>query len=446
MKKMPYSHEAEQCVLGAILVDQNASERIAQKLIKEDFYNVNHAHIYEAILELRNRRIDIDYATILDLLTSKGLINDVGGVEYLMELGNILPTAENVDSYVEIVRDKSLSRQVIQMATKIAESSYHQDLTIDELMELTEQEVYEVTKKRKSSEFRNISSVVDEVIDGVEKHKNREGFLVGLPTGYADLDDYTLGLQDGALIILAARPSMGKSALAINLGYNVAEKEQKHVALFSLEMSAEQITTRLLSSVSGINNMYIQSGRINSRQWRQLEHAGSLLKRLNIYFDDTSSTSVSDVYTKCRQLKQDGKLDFVIIDYLQLLTGSGQYSGNRVTEVSEISRKLKNLARDLEVPVLALSQLSRNVENRPDRRPNMADLRESGSIEQDADIVMFMYRDDYYNPENSEKPGIVEVRLAKNRSGSIGSCDLLFVKECGLFKDLTSRESDDSLE
>lgn len=442
MKKMPYSFEAEQSVLGAVLIDQNAIDRISQKIVREDFYHVNHANIFSAMIDLHKRNIDIDYATLLDNLDDKNLTGEIGGIEYLMQLANMLPTAENVDSYVEIVKNKSLSRQLIQMATKIAENSYDQELNIDELFDFTEREVFEVTKKRKAAEFRGITNVVSEVITGIEKHKNRDGFIIGHSSGFTLYDEYTLGLQDGQLIILAARPSMGKSAFAVNIAYNVAEKG-KHVAVFSLEMSAEQIVTRMLSSVSGINSMNIQSGRINTREWVQLEHAASMLKRMNIYFDDTSSTSVSDVYTKCRQLKQEGKLDFVVIDYLQLLTGSSNYGGNRVTEVSEISRKLKNLARDLEVPVLALSQLSRGVENRIDKRPNMADLRESGSIEQDADIVMFMYRDDYYNRENSEKPNLVDIIISKNRSGSVGGFDLLFVKECGLFRNLSPSKDEE---
>jgi replicative DNA helicase len=350
----------------------------------------------------------------------------------------MLPTAENVDSYIDIVKNKSLARQVIQMATNIAEQSYEQELEIDQLFDFSEQQLFEVTKQRKSADFRPIGTVVNEVIAGIEKHKNKEGFIIGLPTGYMDLDDRTLGFQEGNLIILAARPSVGKSAFAINLAYNIAEKN-KHVAFFSLEMSAEQIVTRLLSTVSSINNQALQSGNINSRQWRQVEHAATLLSRMNIYFDDASTSNVGEVYTKCRQLKQEGNLDFVVIDYLQLLTGTGNYAGNRVVEVSEISRRLKNLARDLGVPVLALSQLSRNVEQRTDKRPNMADLRESGSIEQDADIVMFMYRDDYYNPETTTTPNIVEVSIAKNRSGATGKFDLLFVKDYGSFRNVGYR-------
>lgn len=442
MKKMPFSLEAEQSVLGAVLIDERVMQRALQRLVKEDFYKVSHVHIYDVMETLSTRKIDLDYATIISVLEERNLVDEVGGVDYLLELANMLPTAENVDSYIDIVKNKSLARQVIQMATNIAEQTYEQRLDIGELFDFTEQQLFEVTKQRKSAEFRSIGSVVNEVIVGIEKHKNKEGFIVGLPTGYMDLDDRTLGFQDGNLIILAARPSVGKSAFAINLAYNIAEKN-KHVAFFSLEMSAEQIVTRMLSTVSSINNMSLQSGNINSRQWRQVEHAATLLSRLNIYFDDASSSNVGEVYTKCRQLKQEEKLDFVVVDYLQLLTGTGNYGGNRVVEVSEISRRLKNLARDLGVPVLALSQLSRNVESRTDKRPNMADLRESGSIEQDADIVMFMYRDDYYNPETTAAPNIVEIAIAKNRSGATGKFDLLFVKDYGSFRNVGYRGDDE---
>jgi replicative DNA helicase len=438
MKKMPFSLEAEQSVLGAILIDERVMQRALQRLDKSDFYKVSHSHIYDAMETLSTRKIDLDYATITSVLEERNLVEETGGLDYLLELANLLPTAENVDSYIDIVKNKSLARQVIQMATNIAEQTYEQELEIGELFDYTEQQLFEVTKQRKSAEFRAIGSVVNDVISGIEKHKNKDGFLVGLPTGYLDLDDRTLGFQEGNLIILAARPSVGKSAFAINLAYNIAEKN-KHVAFFSLEMSAEQIVTRMLSTVSSINNQALQSGNINSRQWRQVEHAATLLSRLNIYFDDASTSNVGEVYTKCRQLKQEDKLDFVVIDYLQLLTGTGNYGGNRVVEVSEISRRLKNLARDLGVPVLALSQLSRNVEQRTDKRPNMADLRESGSIEQDADIVMFMYRDDYYNPETTSQPNIVEISISKNRSGATGKFDLLFVKDYGSFRNVGYR-------
>ncbi len=441
MRKMPFSQEAEQCVLGAILIDQITIKKIAHQLEINDFYKLQHRYIFEAMLAIDAGGDDIDYTTLLNALTSQNREVEVGGIDYLVELSNILPTAENVDSYVHIVKDKSLARQVIQMATDIAEATYEGKKSTEELIEMTEEQVYEVTKKRRSSDFRRISNVVTEVISGIEEHRNNKGHITGLSTGFIDLDDATLGLQDGALIILAARPAVGKSAFAINIAYNIAEKA-KNVAIFSLEMSAEQIVTRLLSSVSGINSLKIQSGNINSKEWLQIETAATMLAEKNIYFDDQSGTSISEVYAKCRQLAQEDKLDFVVIDYLQLLSGSGNYGGNRVSEVGEISRKLKNLARDLKVPVLALSQLSRGVENRQDKRPNMADLRESGSIEQDADIVMFMYRDDYYNKEESDKPGVVEVSLAKNRSGSTGDFEVLFVKEIGLFRNKKEEESE----
>jgi replicative DNA helicase len=438
MKKMPFSLEAEQSVLGAILIDERVMQRALQRLVKEDFYKPSHMAIYEVMETLSVRKMDLDYATIISVLEERNLVEETGGLDYLLELANMLPTAENVDSYIDIVKNKSLARQVIRMATNIAEQTYEQQLDIGALFDYTEQQLFEVTKQRKSAEFRSIGTVVHEVISGIERHKNKEGHIVGLPTGYLDLDDRTLGFQDGNLIILAARPSVGKSAFAINLAYNIAEKNH-HVAFFSLEMSAEQIVTRMLSTVSSINNQSLQTGNINSRQWRQVEHAATLLSRLNIYFDDASSSNIGEVYAKCRQLKQEEKLDFVVIDYLQLLTGTGNYGGNRVVEVSEISRRLKNLARDLGVPVLALSQLSRNVEQRTDKRPNMADLRESGSIEQDADIVMFMYRDDYYNPETTTQPNIVEVSISKNRSGATGKFDLLFVKDFGSFRNVGYR-------
>ncbi|XMB86711.1 replicative DNA helicase [Mycoplasmatota bacterium WC44] len=435
MKKMPFNQEAEQCALGAVLIDQNVMKRVAQRLDKTDFYKMAHQHIFEAMVDLDNERSDIDYTTILEKLAMKNQTQESGGIEYLVELSNILPSAENVDSYIDIVKNKALSRQIIEMATNIAEASFKQDISTEELVEMTEEKLFEVTKKRKTSDFRIISNVVNNVIEAIEFNKNNQGELTGSSSGFTDFDKATLGLQRGDLIILAARPAMGKSAFAINMAYNVAE-QGKHVAIFSLEMSAEQIVTRLLSSVSTINNMKIRSGNVDAKEWQQLEYAGRMLSRMNIYFDDQSGTKVTDVYAKCRQLAQDNKLDFVVIDYLQLLQGSGQYSGNRVTEVSEISRKLKNLARDLNVPVLALSQLSRGVENRENKRPNMSDLRESGSIEQDADIVMFLYRDDYYDEDSADK-GKVEVDIKKNRSGSIQKFEVLFAKEIGLFKNLS---------
>ncbi len=437
MKKMPFNLKAEKGDLGAVLIDQNTIRRVSQRLEKVDFYKASHQHIFDAMVYLIDNGSDIDYTTILEILTKRKLDREVGGIDYLVELSNILPTSENVDSYIDIVKNKSLDRQIITMATNIAEASYSQDMSTEDLIEMTEETVFEVTKKRKSADFRKISNVVKNVIEDIEKHKNADGDLTGHSSGFADFDKATLGLQGGELLILAARPALGKSAFAINIAYNVA-KQGKNVAFFSLEMSAEQIVTRLLSSVSAINSMKIRSGSLNSKEWQQIEFAGQMLSKLNMYFDDQSGSTITEVYTKSRQLAQDDKLDFVVVDYLQLLTGSGNYGGNRVVEVSEISRKLKNLARDMNVPVLALSQLSRGVESRQDKRPNMADLRESGSIEQDADIVMFMYRDDYYD-ENSPEKGIVEIDIKKNRSGSVHKFEVLFAKEIGLFKNISNK-------
>ncbi len=441
MKKVPFSMEAEQSLLGSILVDQNAIRRISDIVSPEDFYMPKHQMIYRVMLDLYKNELAIDYATVENGLNNVNQLSDTGGINYLIELSELLPSAANSETYGHLVKDKSFARLIIRTCNSIVEKTYAQNITADEILDIVEDEVLGLTKKRRSIEFKKITNIVNSVLSDIEEKKKRGADIVGLSTGFYDLDKYLLGLQKGSLLILAARPSVGKSALAINLAYNVAETD-KHVAIFSLEMPAEQIVQRMLASVSSVEGMKIQSGNISDDEWRKIGHAGTLLKGKNIYFDDKSGVNINEVYAKCRDLFQEEKLDLVVIDYLQLLSGSGKYAGNRVVEVSEISRKLKNLARDLNVPVIALSQLSRQVENRQDKRPNMADLRESGSIEQDADIVMFMYRDDYYNKE-SETPNLVEINIAKNRSGETGKVELLFAKQISLLRNRSKVEEID---
>lgn len=440
-KRIPYNMEAEQAVLGAIFIDERVYNDISVNLETEDFYYNRHKLIYEAMTELYKSEVNIDFTTLTDILDKKDQLKDAGGLDYLFELSQMVPTAANVDHYIKIVRDKAVSRKLIDTCNNIISEIYDQKLSIDDMIDNAERNVLNVTKFRRTTEFKPLYDVVEQVVTNIEENRMHKGELTGLKTGYYDLDKMTLGLQKNDLIIIAARPSMGKSALAMNIATQVAKNNDNvGVAVFSLEMSAEQLVTRMLSAESSIDNSVIRSGKFHETDWDKILVSKTSLQKLNIYFDDKPGLKVAEVRAKCRKLASEGNLDLVLIDYLQLLYGSDSYKGNRQQEVSEISRSLKDLARELEIPVVALSQLSRNVENRTEKIPIMADLRESGSIEQDADIVMFLYRDDYYNKDSKFK-NVVDIIFAKNRHGSVGDFRLLFTREISLFRNLSSHYS-----
>ena len=421
-KSLPHHHEAEQSVLGTIFLDPKEIVSVVDQLNNEDFFEQAHQLIFEAMKDLHNNTMKIDYTSVAAKLEEGQNLQKAGGMKYLLALSETVPSTKHLETYVELVRDGSMKRQVIQLASVILETGYSGDMDANEYLTLAEESIFALAQKRKTSEFSELADVIREVKEKTEKNRDKKGGITGLRTGFSNLDQLTAGLQPEELIILAARPSMGKSAFAMNLALNVAKRNkdgQAGVAIFSLEMSNEQLAARMLSSESNIENNKIKTGHLTSREWQFLEGGMQSLSKLHIAFDDSAAVSVADIRAKCRKLSQEGRLDFVVIDYLQLIKGDDR-SGNRQEEVAKISRSLKQMARELKIPILALSQLSREVEKREDKRPVLADLRESGSIEQDADIVMFLYRNDYYvhNPEN--KTGEVELSIAKNRQGMAG--------------------------
>ena len=442
-KKIPHNIEAEQAVLGSIFYDPNVINAIQDKLISEDFYFKRHQVIFQAMVDLSKENIDIDYATINDLLEKQGKIAEAGGIDYIMLLVNSVPSVTNVQSYVNIVKDNSVLRRIITKCTEIVEDSYGVN-SVPEFVDHVEKEIFSVTKERRSSDFKSISQVTGDVRNMVEEAKINQGKITGIDTGFIDLNNFILGFQKTELLIIAARPSVGKTSFALNLALNAAKSKNKpSVAFFSLEMGNEQLVMRLLSTEANIDNFKLRNGNLSDKEWERLNYGLSSLDSLNIYFDDAGTVKINDVRSKCRKLKQEGKLDLLIIDYLQLLSGS-EGSTNRVQEVSEISRGLKEIARELKIPVIALSQLSRSVESRTIKKPMMADLRESGSIEQDADIIMFLYRDEMYNAESTENNQITVI-VAKNRSGRVGEFNLIFNKDRMTFGNISREFSDNDI-
>lgn len=434
----PHNTEAEQAVLGSVFVDQGTIKTLVDKLNSDDFYSYRHKVIFNAMVELFHDDVDIDYTTLANKLESKDLLQDAGGIDYILGLVQSVPSIINLENYINIVIDKSITRRIMDACRKIIEDGYKNDDAID-FVDSAEKTIFDIAKERRTTDFVSIREVTDQVIEKSENARNNMGRLTGLDTGFIELNDYTLGLQPSELMIIAARPSMGKSAFALNIATNVAKMDHRpYVAFFSLEMGSDQLVSRMLSSESKVHTTRIRTGELTPTQWQQIWLAKDTLSNLNILFDDSGTVKVTDLRQKCRKLAQEKKLDLIIIDYLQLL--SGTRIENRVQEVSEISRTLKEMARELEIPVIALSQLSRAVERREDKIPIMADLRDSGSIEQDADIVLFMYRDDYYNKdENNPNKDTVDLIIAKNRQGAttINNIKLTFNKACSAFANQT---------
>lgn len=399
----PHNIEAEQSVLGSVFVDQGAMKTLIDKLDLDDFYKNQHKVIFAAMIELFQEDIDIDYTTLSNKLDSKDLLNDAGGIDYILGLINYVPSIVNLVNYINIVKDKSITRRIMEACRVIIEKGFTTDNAID-FVDSSEKIIFDIAKERRTTDFVRIGEVAEQVITKIENTKDNQGNLTGLDTGFDVLNEYILGLQPSELMIIAARPSMGKSAFALNIATNVAKmKDKPYVAFFSLEMGSDQLVSRMLASESRVHGNKIRTGHLSNTEWRQLSFAQEILSKLNILFDDSGTVRINDLRQKCRKLKQEKRLDLVVVDYLQLLSGSNP-GVNRVQEVSEISRTLKEMAREMKIPVIALSQLSRNVERRDDRKPVMADLRDSGSIEQDADIILFLYRDDYYNPTINPAP------------------------------------------
>lgn len=429
----PHNLEAEQSVVGSLLLDRDAIIRVAAMLKADDFYHGANGIIYEAILDLYNRREPTDLITLTDELSRKGRLDAAGGIAYLTSLLSSVPTAVHVEYYGKIVERTATLRRLIEAGARIVSVGYREELTVEDALDTAEKAILDVSQRRTTRDFEKIADVIERFFDQLEFLQQNRGSIVGVPTDYSDLDRLTGGLQKSDLIIIGARPSVGKTAFALGMAYGAAVQHGRTVGIFSLEMSAEQLVQRLLSMETGVDSHRLRLGMLNDDDWQRVGRAFGRLAEAPIFIDDSAGMSISEVRSKARRLQAEHGLDLVIIDYLQLM--SGRRSENRVQEISEISRGLKGLARELNVPVVALSQLSRGVEARADHRPMLSDLRESGSIEQDADIVMFIYREEVYD-QSTEKKGIAEIIVAKHRNGPVGSVNLRFFDKTARYADV----------
>jgi len=427
-KVPPQNVDAEMSLLGAILIDEEVLADITEHVKPKDFYDKRHSLIFDAIMRLYEKNKPVDLLTLTDELKRKSELDEVGGSAYLTELTNYVPTAAHAESYAEIVAQKAVRRRLIKASGEISELGYNEETTTQELLQQAEAELFAVSDQSLKQDLTSLESILTDSFDRLEELHRNKGALRGVRTGYRDLDNMTAGLQRSDLIILAARPAMGKTTLVTNLAYNVATIAKQPVLFFSLEMSKEQLVDRMLADASGVDSWNIRTGNLSDEDFSKLSEAMGEMSEAPIFIDDTPGLSVLEMRTKARRAAHDQPLGLIIIDYLQLMQGSGRHDGNRVQEVSEISRGLKLIARELNVPVIALSQLSRTVENRSPQIPQLADLRESGSIEQDADIVMFIYREAYYNPE-TERENITDLIIAKHRNGPVGKVELYFHPE-----------------
>lgn len=429
-KQQPQNAEAEASLLGAILIDTDAIVKIADAITPADFFEVRHQRIYEAMVDLYEKRSAIDVLTISDRLKGNGYLDMVGGPAYLAELTNFVPTAAHAEQYAEIVAQKAMRRRLISTAQELSTMGFDESMGLRELIEEAETRLFSVSQTQVKQSIVSIEDILSESFERLDDlHKDKKS-LRGVPTGYKDLDGMLAGLQRSDLFILAARPAMGKTAFVLNLAHNVAVKAKEPVLIYSLEMGKEQLVDRLLSMQSGVDAWALRTGNLTDQDFEKIGEAMGVLSEAPIYIDDTPSITVSDVRTKARRQSHKQPLGLIIVDYLQLMSGGSRFSGdgNRVQEISEISRGLKGVARELNVPLIALSQLSRSVESRSPQIPQLADLRESGSIEQDADIVAFLYREDYYNPE-SDRKNIMDVLIKKHRNGPTGGVELYFDRE-----------------
>ncbi len=434
----PQDIVAEKSLLGAVMISDAALPEILTMISSDDFYDNRHREIFSAIADLYDQHRPIDLTTLRTELRTRKKLTEIGGVQYLTELSTFTPVASHARAYAEIIRKASTRRKLIKAGTNIAERAYAEDANANELIGEAEQELFEVSDKNNRSDYVAMDDLLADAYDRIEDlHKNK-GTLRGLKTGFSELDKKTAGFHKGDLIILGARPAMGKTTFAQNLTYNIASINNKGVLFFSMEMASGQIVDRMISDVSGVKSWNIQTGNLTDDEFQQIGDALGDMDGLPIYIDDTSSMTITDLRNKARRAMHDHDIGAIVVDYLQLIQGSDRYKGNRVQEVTEISRGLKILARELDVPVIALAQLSRNVTGRDDPRPQLSDLRESGSIEQDADIVMFLHRVDYYhqNDDNYEPTNITELIIAKHRRGAVGKIELYFHPEFVRFMSL----------
>jgi replicative DNA helicase len=426
MKTPPHNLESEQCVIGSIIVEEQTLVPVAEILDREDFYIDAHKVIYDSMIELGNERKPIDMITLTNRLKEKGYLDQVGGVTYLTSITNMIPTTSNVKVYAEIVKKNSTLRKLIKASNDIISMGYEASDSLDDILNVAEKKIFDISQDRMSEDFKPISEVLTSVTAMIEDVYSKGSDLTGLDTGFIDLNKKLGGFHKSDLILIAARPGMGKTAFALNLVANAAIRSKASVAVFSLEMSKEQLVQRLLSSQSNVALDSISKGKIADDEWKKLTDAMTILSSSDIFIDDTPGIKVSEIRSKCRKLKMEKGLDMIMIDYLQLMEADGR-ADNRQQEVSKISRSLKILAKEMNCPVVALSQLSRNTESGKDHTPKLSDLRDSGAIEQDADIVMFIYRDEYYTKMETKKKDLAEIIIAKNRHGEISNIELVWI-------------------
>ncbi|MCP4665559.1 MAG: replicative DNA helicase [Deltaproteobacteria bacterium] len=439
LKVPPHNLEAEQAILGGILINNDALNQIMDILSPDDFYREAHAALFEGMAKLYNDSEPIDIITLSQALARKELLEKAGGTDYLASLVEAVSTSAGIAYHAQIVKDYSVRRKLISQCSNISESCFQDGKEAGELLELAEQSIFDIAEEQVREGFETLRDIIKSSFKRLESTSAIEGYVTGVPTGFERFDRLTAGLQPSDLVIIAGRPSMGKTALALNIGYNAAKVTQKAMAVFSLEMAKPQLGVRLLGFDSGIDATKLRTGFLRDKEWAQLTESANLLSELPIFIDDSSMISVLEMKAKCRRLKKSHELGLVIVDYLQLIQGR-RSAESRQIEISEISGLLKALAKDLNVPVVALSQLNRKVEDRPNKRPQLADLRESGAIEQDADVIAFIYRDELYNPQTEDNKNIAEINVAKQRNGPTGFFKLTFQKELTRFRNYTEEE------
>ena len=432
---MPNSLEAEQSVIGSMIMDKDAIISANEILIEDDFYHKQYGILFQSMIELYNDGKPVDLVTLQNKLKEKDVPQEVQSLEFVRDLVTSVPTSANIKYYANIVKDMAMKRKLIRVMEDIENECYTGKESLDSILDKTEHDVFALTSSRQTGDYVPIRQVVMNALEKIEKASQQQGTVTGIPTGFIDLDYRTAGLQPSDLILVAARPSMGKTAFVLNLAQHVAFHENMCTAIFSLEMSKEQLVNRLFSLESRVDAQALRTGNLSDADWEQLVEGAGIIGDSELIIDDTPGISISEMRSKCRKYKLEHDLKLIIIDYLQLMSGSGRGSESRQQEISDISRSLKALARELSVPVIALSQLSRAVEQRPDHRPMLSDLRESGAIEQDADVVMFIYRDDYYN-KDTELKGISEIIIAKQRNGPIGTVNLAWLPQYTKFANL----------
>lgn len=433
MKSMPQNIEAEQSVLGAMIIDKTSIAQAAEVLKSDDFYRDAHKVIYAAIMELFQKDIPIDMVTLIEHLRAKEKLESIGGITYITEIANAVISTANLQSYIKIVEQKAMLRKLIKASNQIIEQSYNKQGDVEDVLDFAEKRIFDIAEKRSTNDFEAISTVLERGFLEIERIFNNKGVATGVPSGFSDLDSKTSGFQKGDMVLIAARPSMGKTTFVLNLAQHAALRENKSIVIFSLEMSKEQLAYKFLCAEANVDMLRLRTGNLDDQDWENIARASGPLAAAKIYIDDTAGVSVMEMRSKCRRIKLEYGIDMIIIDYLQLMSGSGGES--RQQEVSEISRSIKALAKEMECPVIALSQLSRAPEQRADHRPMLSDLRESGSIEQDADLVMFLYRDEYYNKETEEK-NVAECIIAKQRNGPVGTVKLAWLGQFSKFGNL----------